>query len=59
MVTTAFEKVDLHKPVILKADDTNALVMARMSLKLAASSWKGEEGYITLSNSALGLNLRW
>ena len=29
MVTTAFEKVDLHKPVILKADDTDALVMCQ------------------------------
>ena len=59
MVTTALETVELYKPVIIKADDTDVLVMC-----LAESQTSGlflEKGgrCIPLSNSAPGLNVHW
>ena len=59
MVTTALETVELYKPVIIKADDTDVLVMC-----LAESQTSGlflERGgrCIPFSNSAPGLNVHW
>ena len=59
MVTIALETVELYKPVIIKADDTDVLVMC-----LAESQTSGlflERGgrCIPLSNSAPGLNVHW
>ena len=57
MVTTALEALELHKPVLLKADDTYVLVMAES--QSSGLFLEREKGYITLINSASGLSLRW
>ena len=57
MVTTALEALELHKPVLLKADDTYVLVMAES--QTSGLFLEREGGYITLINSDSGLSLRW
>ena len=57
MVTTALEALELHKPVLLKTDDTYVLVMAES--QSSGLFLEREKGYITLINSASGLSLRW